>query len=673
MRRFFSIVCAGACCLVGMCPVYGEVTFESLLREMTDLERLTRFPQPAYTCKQFSSYDRRSTDKNVPTDENWFANGDRGHHLRVEERNGQQEWVMMDAEGPGAIVRIWSANPQDAGVLRIYLDGSSEPTIEMLFIEMLCGEKWPFVSPIAHFASAGWNSYLPIPYAKHCKVTASSPNFYYHINYRTYEKGTQVISYSEEIARKADAVLQEMANALKKPDLLNLKKDVRTKNIHFKTSLKPRAVFSRVFSGPGAFYAIETIVSASDMEGALRGCVLEIRFDDARKPQVLAPLGDFFGTAPGANRYLSLPSGVREDGSLYAHWVMPFRRKAVFRMRNLSSQPVDLKANIIQGDYKWDERSLYFHTTWRSEHPIPTHPRQDWNYVQVEGKGVFVGDMLHVTNSVKEWWGEGDEKIYVDGEDFPSHFGTGSEDYYGYAWCSPQQFTHAYHNQPRCDGPGNYGHTCVSRFHILDNIPFHKSFQFDIEVWHARNCEIAMAATSFWYGTFHAKDTTRGIDKRRLVVVPPHPLPPPRRIEGALEGEDMKVVSVSGGQVQPQTGVEEMWSAAKQLWWVGGKPGDSLVLEFSAPKTGRFNISAKFTKAPDYGVVQLKVNGQPVGEPIDFYNETVRATPLLLLGQCDLHEGANTLSVEIVGKNDKAIPSHMFGLDCIVINPVENP
>ena len=68
--------------------------------EMTDLAGLAEFPQPAYTCKQFSSYDRKSKS---PTEE-WFANADAGQYLRVEENDGRKEFVMMDAAGPGAIV-----------------------------------------------------------------------------------------------------------------------------------------------------------------------------------------------------------------------------------------------------------------------------------------------------------------------------------------------------------------------------------------------------------------------------------------------------------------------------------------------------------------------------------------------------------------------------------------
>ena len=73
------------------------------------------------------------------------------------------------------------------------------------------------------------------------------------------------------------------------------------------------------------------------------------------------------------------------------------------------------------------------------------------------------------------WWGEGDEKFFVDGEKFPSTFGTGSEDYFGYAWSNPTLFQHAYHNQPIA--MGNKGHIVVNRWHVSDNVPFQTGFE----------------------------------------------------------------------------------------------------------------------------------------------------------------------------------------------------
>src|SRR5262249_15664528 len=119
----------------------------------------------------------------------------------------------------------------------------------------------------------------------------------------------------------------------------------------------------------------------------------------------------------------------------------------------------------------------------------------------------FVGTHLHFINPVKGWWGEGDEKIFVDGEKFPSTFGTGSEDYFGYAWGNPQRFEHAYHNQPHVDGPGTYGNVSNNRWHLFDDIPFTTHFKFDMENWNwAENQKVTRAAISYWYARPGGKD-----------------------------------------------------------------------------------------------------------------------------------------------------------------------
>ncbi len=114
--------------------------------------------------------------------------------------------------------------------------------------------------------------------------------------------------------------------------------------------------------------------------------------------------------------------------------------------------------------------------------------------------------MYQISNPVANWWGEGDEKIYIDNENFPSTFGTGTEDYYGYAYCWYEPFTHAYHNQVRVDGPANFGHSCVSRFHFLDALTFDKSIKFDM------NFGIMSAQPFRWLQLFIGmNDRVRGI------------------------------------------------------------------------------------------------------------------------------------------------------------------
>jgi hypothetical protein len=271
---------------------------------------------------------------------------------------------------------------------------------------------------------------------------------------------------------------------------------------------------------------------------------------------------------------------------------------------------------------------------------------------------------------VRKWWGEGDEKIYVDGESFPSHFGTGTEDYYGYAWCFPGLFTHAYHSQSRCDGPGNYGRTSVNRFHILDRIPFRESFRFDMELWHwHEQCKVNMAVTSYWYARPGGSDGFAAITADMAVVRPLEEYRVPR-VKGALEGEEMKIVSVTG-VAEPQDWAD--LSNGCHLWWHKGvEPGGKLTVAFPAPKAGRYRVFGRFLTARDYGIHQLAVNGTAAGKPIDFFH-TPNPKPgdEIELGSFELKKTGNTLGVTATGSHPDAVKAFMFGLDYLRLEPVE--
>ncbi|MFQ5806768.1 MAG: glycoside hydrolase family 172 protein [Phycisphaerae bacterium] len=638
-----------------------KVTTRSLLAEMTDLAALAEYPNPPFTCKQFSSYDRAAKSP----EENWFANADAGNYLRVEEHDGRQEYVMMDAAGPGAIVRIWSANPE--GTLRIYLDHAETPMIEAPMTDVLNGEFPGIPKPIAGERSRGWNSYFPIPYAEHCKVTSDAGNFYYHVNYRTYAAGAEAVSFDASDLELLAGEIAEAAELLASPrevdvepagTLREMLPDEAADQWHVIPSGECYE-WATPWAGPGAIVGLRLKVDAADLNAALRHLLLTMDFDGEQT--VVCPVGDFFGAAPGVNPYDSLPLGVTEDGEMLSHWVMPFRDAARIRIRNMGSQLAQLSFHVAGADYKWTDGTMHFHAKWRGEYDVPTRPMQDWNYVTATGKGVFVGVAFAIANPVKNWWGEGDEKIYVDGETFPSHFGTGTEDYYGYAWCCNVPFTHAYHNQPRCDGPGNYGHTAVNRWHIIDKIPFQKDFRFDMELWHWHpEAEVAMSVVSYWYARPGAGDGFPEIKPAdlRVVEIPPYVVP---RVAGALEGEEMAILEVTGGthEIQPWGGL----SNEKHCWWRHGDLGDKLVLGFEVERAGQYRVIARFLTAKDYGIHQLYVNDEKAGEPIDLFNPNVKPSEERELGTFNLPVGQNKLTVEIVSANDQAIKSHMFGLD----------
>ena len=151
---------------------------------------------------------------------------------------------------------------------------------------------------------------------------------------------------------------------------------------------------------------------------------------------------------------------------------------------------------------------MYFGSSWHEYHQIltagaesvgGTGKHRDINFADIKGNGVYAGDAVTVFNTIDAWWGEGDEKIFVDGESFPSSFGTGTEDYYGYAWCRPELFSHPFIAQP--SGSGNFkpGLTINMRYRSLDAIPFKTSISSNIELWHWLPTFINYALTTYWY------------------------------------------------------------------------------------------------------------------------------------------------------------------------------
>jgi hypothetical protein len=275
--------------------------------------------------------------------------------------------------------------------------------------------------------------------------------------------------------------------------------------------------------------------------------------------------------------------------------------------------------------------------------------------------------VLTLFNTANTWWGEGDEKIYVDGESFPSHIGTGTEDYYGYAWCKPEFFESAFHAQPSGDGNLVPGFTVNSRYRALDAIPFTKSIQFDMELWHWAKTTMDYAPTTIWYARPGAtwdvqpdpEEAQRQVPRKMEDIVEV------RKVKNAIEGETLTIVERSGGTTEIQNLPQFRWSNNQQLWWRNGSENDRLVVEFAVEEAGDYDVTLGTTKAVDYGVVRITVNGETKIDSLDLFNRSVVATDVKL-PICTLKQGKNLLEVTILGANKDAVKSHMFGLDYIL-------
>jgi hypothetical protein len=177
---------------------------------------------------------------------------------------------------------------------------------------------------------------------------------------------------------------------------------------------------------------------------------------------------------------------------------------------------------------------------------------------------------------------------------------------------------------------------------------------------------VNLAVVAYYYGLPGARDTFPPIKPEQLVL---RPVPEMQiyKAAGAIEGEKMKIFKRTG-TVEPQEWEGD--SGGQHLWWRSGqKPGDELLLGFDVPKAGKYRVLGRFVKAIDYGILQLAINGEKAGGPVDFFNQGVVLTQEVLLGTFELREGQNQLSATVTGANEKAQKAYMFGLDYLVLKP----
>ena len=489
------------------------ITIASLLTEMTDRDAVAKFPANNFRLKQASSYNRAS--KNPKDTVGWFNNIDRFESIRIDTINGKPEWVLMDHMGPGAIVRTWMPfeNPKEPNTtnhIKIYLDGQTEPVLEGNMLGLL-NDDGLFPFPLSHKSIRSSVSFFPIPFAKGCKITVTEKPFFYQFTYREYDDEADIKTFTMEDFKKEDALVKEVCQTLLSP------KDTTTgKALAFKSTLGKNEEKSIALpDGTAAVRALSIKLGGYADSLVTRSVVLKMEFDG--QETVWCPVGDFFGSGIGLNPYQGWYRTVAEDGTLSSRWVMPYQKSGKISIVNLGEEPVDIDLKATVGDWEWDENSMYFNAAWHGQYPVPTRPFSDWNYVTLKGRGVYVGDALTIWNPVKRWWGEGDEKIWVDGEDFPSIFGTGTEDYYAYSWggMSNDFYEHPFHAQPHSNvynklhrkteaefGDKNtQGYSTETRSRALDGMPFGSSLQLDMEVWAwTEDVDMEYGVGVYWYG-----------------------------------------------------------------------------------------------------------------------------------------------------------------------------
>ena len=682
-------------------PAYGQqpITTGSLFVEMIDLSRLATFPDPSYRMIQFSSYDRRS---NLPGGPDWFANSDGfggepipnfEKVLQAPDKSGIGEYLMADVRGPGAIVRLWTA--RISGSIRVLLDESDKPIDEgnaddffrrpyEMYSQMKSVDGTRFQKTIYQRDA----SYAPIPFSDRLQIIWRGnieDIHFYQIQVRLYPLGTRITAFSPADIEKYRKVIDRVTHVLEDPDTRLAARSEDTPK-DFSAQLAPSektAVFE--FAGSAALERFTLRIDADDMEKALRQTLLHIACDDYPWGQVQSPVGDFFGAAPDVNPYQSLPFTVREDGSMTCRWVMPFEKSIRIIVENRGDQPVRINGDALVMPFDWNDRSMHFRARWRVDHELIASNKdvQDLPFLLADGKGVYVGTTSYLLNPCEvptpggNWWGEGDEKVFVDDDLVPSIFGTGSEDYYNYSWSSPDIFDYPYCGQPRNDGPGNRGFVTNYRWHILDPIPFNQDIRFFMELFsHEKTPGLSYARIGYHYARPGGTDDHQPLmpEDIRNLTLPDSWQPAARgaaRNSVFFESEDIVPEGGDTGLVQGR-----LWSDGQILVWKPKKTGDQISFQIpnNTAENKRFTITAGLT--PRSGRISVLLNGRKQvlsddSREIDLYRPYRTLLRNYYLKPSKLKSGNQTLTLEYLGAPQSVnIPE--IGIDFIWLKDMEN-
>jgi len=287
--------------------------------------------------------------------------------------------------------------------------------------------------------------------------------------------------------------------------------------------IKPKQTFTMArIQGPGAIQHI-WLTPAGDW----RKMILRMYWDDEKDPSVECPVGDFF--ACGWGRYAqvtSLAVCVNPGSAFNCYWEMPFRKSARITMDNISDQEVTLYYQIDYVLTEVPKDAAYFHAQFRRVNPLPY--KSVYTILDgVKGQGHYVGTYMAWGVNSNGWWGEGEIKFYLDGDDeFPTICGTGTEDYfcgsYNFDTAGPDgkrrytEFTTPYSGLPQVIRPdGLYEANMrfgLYRWHIPDPIRFEQDLRVTIQAlgWRSGGRYLPLqddiASVAFWYQTEpHAK------------------------------------------------------------------------------------------------------------------------------------------------------------------------
>ncbi len=389
-------------------------------------------------------------------------------------RDDADRYVLVDEAGAGCVERIWFTNLSTSGDLLVWIDGESDPTIDLPIEDFVSGATPPFDFPIAGddiVSSGGFYNYTPICFRTSLKIATTGLPHFYNINFEKYANGEGVTPFENDIDLAES--LADWANAGDDP----------------KPPMDGETIVGELGVAPGETALVAGREGAGHIAGlrfrldmpqdeTWRDVRLRIRFDGAAHPQVDAPLPDFFLALHAQIEPRALPVGAADEW-FYCWFPMPFWRGFEVELANDGASTVETEYEVLVADAPYEIHAGHFHALGRSE---VTRLGVDYTMLDAAGRGHYVGSAITMRGVPVRLFLEGDERVHVNGSRSPALYGTGTEDYYNGGWYFNQGlFTLPTHGYVGHTNTALYDITSVYRFHIADPLPFMDGLHFGIE------------------------------------------------------------------------------------------------------------------------------------------------------------------------------------------------
>ena len=521
-------------------------------------------------------------------------------------------------------------------MIRIYLDDGASPVIQANFRDLFSGKIPSFVSPFTYGSSKEkgphW-SYIPIPYAKFCKILISELT-YYQIEYVSFAKNTRVETYNYPPGKAVMQTINEAAKSF--VPSVNLPFKTGKKIVEKSSSLTVPAgdiIQMASYAGPGIIKGLRLNWGKNSIESG-RDLVLKVFWDGEEFPSVYAPVYDFFG-----GKVQTYAAGAEKNGTRYCYFPMPFRHGARLEVENNGNKQISLETAIyIEEEAAVPGDARYFHASWNRNNdtkPVvvtmgdsvtnpPGNPADNYTALEVRGQGHLAGITLFSTPSP-----ESDAMIFIDGNEWPPRFADTGQDglfdlangYESINWplAAGYEETNAIH--------------CQVRLFMANPVSFSQGAVFSFEHGSANMLRKDYTSTVYWYQNEPHKKypwllpvKARGFKQTGF----PQPVYEIVNNEGipvnqTVEAENLQIEAVAG-HYEPQDMLPfgPDWSGNQQIYFRGFDKNASIQFQFPRLEcSGWYKFECTLSSMPDGGNVDAVINNQNVISGVQLYSSEV--------------------------------------------------